>query len=88
MTHDTTSDNCSVRADLLLAAASTVSCGVDELSSRLGEHCAGFFGSDRLPMEIHNAWPSLPLEAKAVAVLFASALSEYDDTKWDRFDRV
>ena len=61
-------------APLLEWAAEEVGCSVDELAKRLSGPRPAFNDTEWLPSEILEAWPLLPLEAKAVSICLAAKI--------------
>ena len=71
----------------LASSSAELRCEPTELTSRLAGP-PDFIGHSLLPAEIIEAWSDLPITAKAVAVLFAAALDEENERRWDRHDRL
>jgi len=67
--------------------AAELRCDMAELESRLAS-VNGFAGSEPLPPEIAECWDRLTLDAKAIAVLFATNLEEESNQRWERGDRT
>jgi hypothetical protein len=67
---------------LLDAAAAEFSCPRDELAPKL-EKPIGFSGCKLLPGDILECWPTLSLEARAVAVLCAGFLDDRNESLWE-----
>src|SRR5262245_34217508 len=72
----------------LVASASTdIGCKAGELQARLAGDVSAFVGRELLPREVLEAWSDLSLDAKAVAVLFATSLNDENEQKMDRRER-
>lgn len=70
--------------NLLTVAAARLGCAVDDLRFRLSRR-PDFDGHGLLPTEVIDAWESLPIEARAIAILFADSLNDENNRRLERW---